>query len=316
LSQPNVPNITPSITLTRNDAINLLLSSIAMEELGLSHIINAEGEKLQFALGTLPGLSGPPATISDILNVNASIQDTLKTTIQKEFLLQVKLDTILGATIIPGPTGPAGPIGAPGGATGPTGATGTTGPIGATGPTGATGTGGGAGATGATGATGAAGGIGPTGPTAAIATALQTRGFFYALATGGSVAPGGLMPFLTTGPGTTADLTLAANTITIATPGVYKVTYYYSVQTQTPLNAEGDVQLFLNAVAVPGSDVFTATFPTPGPISTQTCVGTLLLNVTLAGSTLTLINIGTQGGTINFRAIEPTSTQITLLKVG
>ncbi|MED0970837.1 hypothetical protein [Bacillus paramycoides] len=40
MSQANIPNITPTITLTREDAINLLLSSIALEELGLAHIIN------------------------------------------------------------------------------------------------------------------------------------------------------------------------------------------------------------------------------------------------------------------------------------
>lgn len=45
MSQPNLPNITPNITLSRSSVINLLLASIAMEELGLAHIINAEGEK-------------------------------------------------------------------------------------------------------------------------------------------------------------------------------------------------------------------------------------------------------------------------------
>ena len=47
MSQPNIPNISPTISITRDDFINLLLSSIAMEEFGLAHIINAEGEKLQ-----------------------------------------------------------------------------------------------------------------------------------------------------------------------------------------------------------------------------------------------------------------------------
>lgn len=47
MSLPNIPDIDPLISLNRCDAINLLLSSIAMEEIGLSHILNAEGEKLQ-----------------------------------------------------------------------------------------------------------------------------------------------------------------------------------------------------------------------------------------------------------------------------
>ncbi|WYT59869.1 hypothetical protein MHH28_12825 [Paenibacillus sp. FSL K6-1217] len=53
MSNPNIPNITPSITLSREDAVNLLFSSIAMEMLGLAHILNAEGEAIQFTLGKL-----------------------------------------------------------------------------------------------------------------------------------------------------------------------------------------------------------------------------------------------------------------------
>lgn len=45
VSQPNLPNITPVVTLSRDDTINLLLSSIAMEELEMAHILNAEGKK-------------------------------------------------------------------------------------------------------------------------------------------------------------------------------------------------------------------------------------------------------------------------------
>jgi hypothetical protein len=57
MSFPNIPNVTPSICVSRDDALNLLLSSIAFEELGLSHIINAAGEKIQYALGLIPGLT-------------------------------------------------------------------------------------------------------------------------------------------------------------------------------------------------------------------------------------------------------------------
>ncbi|MEK3731055.1 MULTISPECIES: hypothetical protein [unclassified Paenibacillus] len=87
MSQSNIPNITPVITVSRDDAINLLLSSIAMEELGLSHIINAEGEKLQYVLGTLPGLTGPGATLSDLLLMNESVRSTLQDLTKKEWLL-------------------------------------------------------------------------------------------------------------------------------------------------------------------------------------------------------------------------------------
>lgn len=50
MSQANIPNITPSITISRDDALNLLLASIAIEELGMGHVINAEAEKIQYAL--------------------------------------------------------------------------------------------------------------------------------------------------------------------------------------------------------------------------------------------------------------------------
>jgi hypothetical protein len=96
LSQANLPNITPTFTLTRSQAITLIIASIAMEELGLSHILNAEGEKLQYVLGTLPGRSLPvPPTISDLLAVNESVRKTIKETIKKDWVLGNKLETAL-----------------------------------------------------------------------------------------------------------------------------------------------------------------------------------------------------------------------------
>ncbi|MFD0717407.1 collagen-like protein [Paenibacillus sp. GCM10027626] len=209
MSQANIPNITPSITITRDDALNLLLASIALEELGLSHIINAEAEKIQVAIGTLPGLS-TPATISDLLSINASVRSTLQETIKKELLLEQKLETILSFTS--GGTGTTGATGATG-TTGATGVTGATGMAGATGATGATGM------TGATGATGTAGATGATGATGGAFTANNIKVGSFVQET---VVPGAAYVFDTllnqNGSGIsfipgTADINLSPNSI-------------------------------------------------------------------------------------------------------
>lgn len=119
MSQPSFP-INPDIT--REDAVNQILSSIAMEELGLNHVINAEGEKLQYVLGTLSGLTGPVATIEDILATNESVQNLLQNASYNQLLLRSKMQQALSASEMAGPTGPTGPIGPagdPGGPTGP-----------------------------------------------------------------------------------------------------------------------------------------------------------------------------------------------------
>lgn len=118
MSLPSFPNVDPPIQ--REDAVNQILSSIAMEELGLSHILNAEGEKMQYILGTLPGLSGPAATVEDVLNANESVRGLLETAVQNQIFLKGKMQGALDASPMRGPTGPTGPTG-PAGPTGPTG---------------------------------------------------------------------------------------------------------------------------------------------------------------------------------------------------
>jgi hypothetical protein len=171
MSLPNFPNIDPPIE--RGDAINMILSSIAMEELGLSHILNAEGEKLQFILGTLPGLTGGSPTIEEVINANESVHDVLDSAVQNHLLLNSKMFSALSTPVIPGITGATGVTGATGpaegamGSTGPTGATGATGTTGAAGSTGSIGAQGATGADGATGAPGATGHMGQIGPAGA-----------------------------------------------------------------------------------------------------------------------------------------------------
>lgn len=86
---PNVPDVTPEITITREQAITLIIASIAFEELGLAHIINAEGEKIQTGLGLA-------TTIDDLVIINNSVERTLRNVIKKEMLLQFKLEDALG----------------------------------------------------------------------------------------------------------------------------------------------------------------------------------------------------------------------------
>jgi len=97
MGYPNIPNITPEINITREDVINLLLASIAFEELGLAHLINAEAEKIQAVLGTLPppGDNITGTTLNDLLNINLSVRKTLQDIIKKEMLLQFKLENVL-----------------------------------------------------------------------------------------------------------------------------------------------------------------------------------------------------------------------------
>jgi len=73
----------------------LLLASIALEELALAHIINAEAEKIQYVVGTLGRGLTPPATLSNLLTVDESVRRTLQEVVRKEILLQQKLDSVL-----------------------------------------------------------------------------------------------------------------------------------------------------------------------------------------------------------------------------
>jgi hypothetical protein len=87
---PTIPDITPEIKISREEAINLLLASIALEEIGLAHIINAEGEKIQEVIE-----KGRCTTIDELLKINESVKKTLEVIIKKEMLLQFKLENVL-----------------------------------------------------------------------------------------------------------------------------------------------------------------------------------------------------------------------------
>ncbi len=97
MSFPNIPEVDASINIILEDSVNLLLASIAFEELGLAHIINAEAEKIQYVLGTLEDQEPPatPPTIDDLLEINRSVDLTLRNVIKNQILLQFKLEDTL-----------------------------------------------------------------------------------------------------------------------------------------------------------------------------------------------------------------------------
>lgn len=110
MSLPNIPNINPITGLEPEQVALLILASIALEEIGLAHVINAEGEKIQAALGTLVDENGDQVnpevvatTFAELLEVNTSVEKTLRTIIKKEMLLQFKLEDTLAylATLPP-----------------------------------------------------------------------------------------------------------------------------------------------------------------------------------------------------------------------
>ncbi len=81
------------------DTIHLLLFSLAMEELSMAHILNAEGEKIQHALGTLHGTNPLARTVKDICDVNGSVLETLKELTKKDLILLNKLDRVTQALV-------------------------------------------------------------------------------------------------------------------------------------------------------------------------------------------------------------------------
>lgn len=97
MSMPEFPPHDPY--LTRDQALNMLLSSIAMEELALSNIMNAESEKIKYILGkesqTCP---------QEVIDVNNSVTSLLETITQLQMLLKNKMEKVLDK--IPSPTPP------------------------------------------------------------------------------------------------------------------------------------------------------------------------------------------------------------------
>ena len=92
-----MPIITPS-NVERKQAITDITESVALEQTALSHILNAEGEKIQKILagqrvddGSEEGILVPYST-QEILAVNRSVEKMLSHISRLELVLQAKLE--------------------------------------------------------------------------------------------------------------------------------------------------------------------------------------------------------------------------------
>ena len=79
-----MPVITPSTT-TREQAVTDIIASVALQETALSHILNAEGEKIQKMV------SLPDVTPEVLLSTNKSVESMVNAVTRLEMILQTKL---------------------------------------------------------------------------------------------------------------------------------------------------------------------------------------------------------------------------------
>lgn len=86
MSMPTIT--TPSNPISMSQAITDLIESIALEETALSHILNAEGEKIQKAL------AWEDISLDQILNVNDTVMSMVSTINDLEHTLRDKLEFI------------------------------------------------------------------------------------------------------------------------------------------------------------------------------------------------------------------------------
>lgn len=90
MSMPNIPDVNPEICICFEDVIKLLLSSVALQEIALSNVINAESEKLQSVIKRKDNCY----TVKELITLNESIEKVLYEVSSIETLLITKIKNI------------------------------------------------------------------------------------------------------------------------------------------------------------------------------------------------------------------------------
>lgn len=86
----NIPSeISTDIKINKKDLTKLLLISIALEEISLSHILNAQGEILHAYLNHHK--CPTHLKVEELIKVNRNVAETLRIVLEKEKTLRDKL---------------------------------------------------------------------------------------------------------------------------------------------------------------------------------------------------------------------------------
>lgn len=94
MGMPNLPqDISTNIDIDRKGLVDLLLISIALEEISLSHVLNAEGELMQLFIKKLK--CQRCVKNDDIIKFIRSISDSLRIILEKEKTLKDKLINVI-----------------------------------------------------------------------------------------------------------------------------------------------------------------------------------------------------------------------------
>ena len=94
MSMPSFPK--DGANMTREQALTMVIASIAMEESALSRVIDAEGDKLRYILDRCQETGGEE-TPKDILKANESVTKLLEAVAQNQTILRNKLALALEA---------------------------------------------------------------------------------------------------------------------------------------------------------------------------------------------------------------------------
>ena len=106
MSMPSFPE--NGTNMTREQALTMIIASIAMEESALSRVIDAEGDKLRYVLDRCREACDCCGTLKEILEVNCSVTRLLNAAAQNQMILRSKLSLALngGGECPPGPPCP------------------------------------------------------------------------------------------------------------------------------------------------------------------------------------------------------------------